>query len=466
MSSIAAPVQRNANIRAEIVTLWRLSWPMLVGQLATVGMGVADVAMTGHVSADELAAVSLGASVWSIVLVTVMGVMMAINTIVAHEVGAGRHDKIPHSVRAALWKGLIVGLIGCLVANLCTLLFDHIGLDAHVADRASLFLHVISLGMPAFACYRALYGYTTSMNTTRPVMVIALGGLAFNVLVNWLLVFGNLGFPQMGAIGCAVATAMGMWLMLGAMVWWVRTAPVYRSTYPFGKWESPDWQEIGAMFRLGLPIGITYFAEVSAFGAISLLVARFGVVQVSAHQIALNFTSLVFMVPLSFGIALMTRVGQALGEGDPARARFVGWVGVAMSVAFGVLSAGFILLFRWEIARAYTSDVAVQAMCVQLLLFAALFQLSDSTQVAVASAIRGYKVTRGPMVIQLLAFWGVSLPVGCILGLAPGWFPWSPAAPLSATGFWMGLVLGLTVAAVLLTAAFQRLARQRIATAV
>ena len=442
--------------------MWRLSWPMLVGQLATVGMGVADVAMTGHVSADELAAVSLGASVWSIVLVTVMGVMMAINTVVAHEMGAGRNDQIPHSVRAALWKGLIVGLAGCLVANLCTLLFDHIGLDAHVADRASLFLHVISLGMPAFACYRALYGYTTSLNQTRPVMVIALGGLAFNVLVNWLLVFGNLGFPQMGAIGCAVATATGMWLMLGAMVWWVRVAPAYRATYPFGKWEGPDWKEIGAMFRLGLPIGVTYFAEVSAFGAISLLVARFGVVQVSAHQIALNFVSLVFMVPLSFGIALLTRVGQALGEGNPQRARFVGWVGVGMSVAFGVLSAGFILLFRWEIARAYTSNLAVQQMCVQLLLLAALFQLSDSTQVAVASAIRGYKVTRGPMVIQLLAFWGVSLPVGCILGLAPNWFPWSPSAPMSATGFWMGLVLGLTVAAVLLTWAFQRLAKARI----
>jgi MATE family multidrug resistance protein len=462
MSSIALPGQRAASIRAEIITMWRLSWPMLVGQLATVGMGVADVAMTGHVSADELAAVSLGASVWSIVLVTVMGVMMAINTVVAHEMGAGRTDQIPHSVRAALWKGLIVGLAGCLVANLCTLLFDHIGLDAHVADRASLFLHVISLGMPAFACYRALYGYTTSLNETRPVMVIALGGLAFNVLVNWLLVFGNLGFPQMGAIGCAVATATGMWLMLGAMVWWVRVAPAYRATYPFGKWEGPDWQEIGAMFRLGLPIGVTYFAEVSAFGAISLLVARFGVVQVSAHQIALNFVSLVFMVPLSFGIALMTRVGQALGEGNPQRARFVGWVGVGMSVAFGVLSAGFILLFRWEIARAYTSDLAVQQMCVQLLLFAALFQLSDSTQVAVASAIRGYKVTRGPMVIQLLAFWGVSLPVGCVLGLAPAWFPWSPSAPMSATGFWMGLVLGLTVAAVLLTWAYQRLAKARI----
>ncbi len=462
MTSTTSPSSTASPVRAEISTLWRLSWPMLVGQLATVGMGVADVAMTGHVSAEELAAVSLATSVWSIVLVTVMGTMMAINTVVAHEIGAARYDRIPHSVRQSLWKGLLVGLVAMLFANLCTLLFDHVGLDQHVADRAALFLHVISLGMPAFACYRALYGYTTSINQTKPIMWIAIFGLVFNVASNWLLVYGNWGFPRLGGVGCAVSTAIAMWLMLGAMVVWVRYAPAYRTSYPFTGWEGPDWKAIGSMLRLGLPIGVTYFAEVSAFGLISLLVARFGVVAVSAHQVALNFSSLVFMVPLSFAIGMMTRVGQAMGEGNPERARFVGWVGVGMSVSFGALSALGIAIFRWEIAAAYTSDPAVQAACAHLLLFAALFQLSDATQVATASAIRGYQVTRPPMIIQLLAFWGVSLPLGCILGLAPGWFPWTPAAPMSTTGFWIGLVVALTVAAVLLTWSFEKLARQRI----
>ena len=460
MSTVIAPP--SSAVVTEIKALWRLSWPMLVGQLATVGMGVADVAMTGHVSAEELAAVSLGASVWSIVLVTVMGIMMAINTVVAHEMGAGNYHLIPHSVRQSLWKGLGVGLLACVAANLATLLFDHIGLDQAVNHKASMFVHVISLGMPAFACYRALYGYTTSINQTKPVMVIAIFGLLFNVAVNWLLVFGNLGMPKMGAVGCAVATAAGMWLMLAALIGWMRAAPAYAQTFPFTHWEGPNWPEIGSMLRLGLPIGVTYFAEVSAFGAISLLVARFGVVQVSAHQIALNFSSLVFMVPLSFGIALITRVGQSLGEGNPRKARFVSWVGVAMSIAFGVLSAACIAVFRWEIARAYTSDLAVQELCVQLLLFAALFQLSDATQVATSSAIRGYKVTRQPMVIQLVAFWVFSLPLGYVLGLAPAWFPWSPKAPMAAFGFWIGLVLGLTVAAALLTVELQKLAKRRV----
>jgi MATE family multidrug resistance protein len=462
MSSSTATNRPATPIRTEAATLWRLSWPMLVGQLATVGMGVADVAMTGHVSAAELAAVSLGASVWSIVLVTVMGTMMAINTVVAHEIGGARYDKIPHSVRQSLWKGLFVGLVACGLANLCTLLFDHIGLDKAVSDRAATFLHVISAGMPAFACYRALYGYTTSINQTKPVMVIAVLGLFYNVLVNWLLVFGHWGFPRLGAIGCAVSTATGLWLMLAGMVWWVRSAPAYRMTYPFSHWDRPDWAEIGEMFKLGLPIGVTYFAEVSAFGLISLLVARFGVVQVSAHQIALNFVSLVFMVPLSFGIGALTRVGQAMGEGNPQRARFVAWVGVGMCVVFAVASAAFIAIFRWDIARAYTTDPAVQATTVKLLLLAAVFQLSDSTQVAAASAIRGYKVTRTPMLIHMLAFWGFALPLGCTLGLAPAWIPFAPSEPMQATGFWIALVIGLTVAATLLTWYLQRLSRRRL----
>ncbi|WP_243488946.1 MATE family efflux transporter [Massilia violaceinigra] len=458
MSAILA---KPAPVRTEIAAMWRLSWPMLVGQLASVGMGVADVAMTGHVSASELAAVSLGASVWSIILVTVMGTMMALNTVVAHETGAGQFGRIPHVVRQGLWMGLGVGLVACLIANLSTLVFDHIGLTPDVAANAAMFVHAISIGMPAFACYRALYGYTTSINQTKPVMVIAVLGLLFNIFVNWLLVFGNWGMPRLGGVGCAVATGICLWLMFGAMLVWIRIAPAYRQTYPFTRWERPNWAEIGSMLRLGLPIGVTYLAEVSAFGAVSLMIARFGVVQVSASQIALNFSSLVFMVPLSFGMGLMTRVGHALGEGDAVRARFVAWVGVGMSLAFALLSAALIAVFRWEIARAYTSDPAVQELCAHLLLFAALFQLSDATQVATSSAIRGYKVTRQPMQIQLLAFWGFAMPLGYVLGLAPGWFAWSPAAPMGASGFWIGLVLGLTVAAVLLTRSLHHLSQAR-----
>jgi MATE family multidrug resistance protein len=256
----------------------------------------------------------------------------------------------------------------------------------------------------------------------------------------------------MGAVGCALATASGMWLMLFATVAWIRIAPYYRATYPFTHWEAPHWPEIRSMLRLGLPIGVTYFAEVSAFMVVSLLVARFGVVQVSAHQIALNFASLVFMVPMTFGISMITRVGQALGEGDPRRARFVAWTGVALASGVGLANALLMAVFRWEIARAYTSDPAVQQLAVDLLLLGAIFQLSDAVQVATASAIRGYKVTREPMLIQMFAFWVVALPFGCYLGLQ---------LQMKSHGFWIALIAGLTIAATLLTWQLQQLSRRR-----
>ena len=449
-------------IRTEAAALWQLAWTVLVGQLATVGMGVSDVAMTGHLSAEELAAVSLGASLWSIILVTVMGTMMAVNAVIAHEVGANSLDKVPHTMRQAVWMGGGVGLLACLILNAATIIFDYLHIDPQVNQKASQFVHVISVGLPAFGMYRALYGYTTSLNETKPVMMIALGGLGFNILINWIFIYGHLGMPQLGATGCALATGVGLWLMLVAMLLWMRRAEVYRATYPFTHTEGPVWHEIRSMLKLGLPIGVTYFAEVSAFGAVGLLVARFGVIPVSANQIALNFSSLVFMVPLSIGIALTTRVGQALGEGDTQRARFISWVGVGLGLAFAILSATFITAFRDIIAAAYTTDPAVQKMTATLLLFAAIFQLSDAAQVTTSCAIRGYKVTRTPMLIHLMAFYGFALPIGCYLGLAPAWMPWAPATPMAAQGFWIGLVLGLTVAGGFLLAYLQRISTMRV----
>jgi len=449
-------------IRTEAAILWTIAWPVLIGQLATVGMSVADVAMTGHLSADDLASVSLGANVWVIILVSVMGIMMAVNTMIAHEVGAENHQRVPHMVRQSLWLGLGVGLIGCLLLNISTLIFNYLQLDPAINAKASEFVHVISLGMPAFAMYRALYGYTTSLNQTKPVMMIALGGLLFNIVMNWFFIYGHLGFPKLGSTGCALATGSGLWLMLGAMIFWIRRAEAYRETFPFHQYEGPNWAEIRSTLRLGLPIGVTYFAEVSAFGAVGLLIARFGVIPVAANQIALNFSSQVFMVPLSLGIALTTRVGQTLGEGDAERARFISWTGYALSTSFAVISALGIMIFRDLVAAAYTSDPAVQAMASELLLYAAIFQLSDAAQVTASCAIRGYKVTRTPMLIHLMAFYGFALPIGCLLGLAPSWMPWHPEQAMEARGFWIGLVLGLTVAGIMLTGLLHKLSKGRI----
>ena len=447
-----------ARVRQEASALWQLAWPILIGQLATVGLAVVAVMMAGHASAQDLAGVSLGASIFHITTTTVIGVMMAINPIVAHMVGAGDHAQIPHAVRQALWKALAVGLVAVALMNLAALVFNHLALEPSVRALAQGFVRITSLGLPAYAGYRVLYGYSASLNQTKPMMVIAVTALLLNGLLSALLVYGLFGLPRLGGLGCAWATTAAMWFNLLAMLWWTRRSPTYRSTWPLSHFEPPHWPTLAAQLRLGLPIGVTYFAETSAFGLIALLVARFGTNEVAAHQIALNFASFSFMLPMSIGVALLTRVGQSMGAGDARAARFRAWVGIGVALAFASASALFMALLNQQIAAAYTSDRAVAALAAQLLLLAALFQLTDASQVATSCAIRGYKVTRAPMVIHMLAFWGLSLPLGCVLGLAPGWLPFGPAEPMGAHGFWIALVVALTVAAVGLTALLHRVA--------
>jgi MATE family multidrug resistance protein len=431
---------------------------MLIGQLATVGMAVVDVGMAGHASAQDLAGVSLGVSIWNMLIISLMGIVMSVNPTVAHHVGAGDLQHIPPVVRQALWMALGLGVIAGLIGNWAALLFDHMTLEPQVRSLAIDFTRITSLSLPLFACYRVLYGYSTSINQTKPLMVIALLSLLLNIVVNSLLVFGLLGFPRLGGLGCAWATLATVAFNLLALIAWMHHAPAYRSTWSFARYEPPDWAQIKVLLKLGLPIGVTYFAESSAFSLIALLVAEFGSTQVAAHQIALNFTSLVFMVPLSLGLALLTRVGQSLGAGDPVHARFQSWVGVALGLVFAAISALLMALLATTIAQAYTDDAAVITLASQLLLLAALFQLSDATQVVTSCAIRGYKVTRSPMVIHLTAFWVFSLPLGYLLGIAPAWLPWTPAEPMGAQGFWTALVVGLTIAALSLVWLLRRVA--------
>jgi MATE family multidrug resistance protein len=440
--------------------LWKLAWPILIGQLATVGMGVVDVAMAGHASAQDLAGVSLGVSIWHLAIITLMGTLMAVSPIVAQHVGARTIGQIPGVVRQGLWNALGLGLLAMVVVNIAALVFNTMDIEPQVRAVARQFVWVISFALPAFCCYRVLYGYSASLDQTKPMMLIALLALLLNIVINYALVFGNWGFPRLGGVGCAWATLFCVWFDLAALAWWIRRASVYRDTQPLTAYERPQWSGIKPLLRIGLPIGVTYFAESSAFSLIALLVAGFGTAQVAAHQIALNFSSLVFMVPMSLGIALLTRVGQALGAQDMQAARFRSWHGVGLSFAVAIVSAILILVFNHEIAGAYTIDAGVAAVAAHLLLFAALFQLPDAVQVSTSCAIRAYKVTRPPMIIHMTAFWGICLPLGVWLGLAPAWLPWHPVDAMGAQGFWIALVVGLTIAALGLVWLLERLSLQ------
>lgn len=453
------PAQRQ-RLRTEGLALWQLAWPILVGQLAIMAMSVVDVAMAGHASAQDLAGVSLGVSIWNLLMLGLMGLMMSINPTVAHLVGAAQTERIAPVVQQALWQAGLAGCVALGLAQWGALLFAHMRIEPQVAQLARDFVGVTSWGFPAFALYRVLHGYSTSLNQTKPLMVIALGALGVNIAINSLLVFGLGGMPRLGGLGCAWATLATVSFNLLALLVWMRLSPAYRATWPLAHWRGPDWVQIRALFSLGWPIGLTYLAETSAFNLIALLIAERGAIELAAHQIVLNITSVVFMLPLSLGLALLTRVGQSVGAGERVRARLQAWLGLAVGWLLACLTALLIASTSTQLGRLYTHDAEVVARCATLLMLAAAFQLSDATQVIASCAIRGYKVTRPPMLIHLTAFGLVALPLGVWWGLRPTWLPASPWPALGAQGFWAALVVGLTLAALGLLLLLRRVARR------
>jgi MATE family multidrug resistance protein len=315
------------------------------------------------------------------------------------------------------------------------------GIEPALAARAGVFLWGIGLGLPAALVYRSLAFYSASINETRPIMVLAFAGLAINAFLNWVLIYGHFGLPAMGGAGCGWATGAGMWFALLALIAWTARAPAYKSYYIWQSWTLPSWAAQRRLLRLGLPMGGAGLAEVAAFSSVAVLVGRFGEVQIAAHQIALNFSALVFMFPMGLSAAIAIRVGHSLGGGDARGARYIAWAGVAVGLIIATLAIGPIILLRHQVAAFYSSDGAVQALAANLLLFAAFWQLFDATQVCAIGALRGYKVTLMPMVLMLTAFWAVGVPSGTWLayrGFVVG-------EPMKVYGFWTGLVIGLVL---------------------
>jgi MATE family multidrug resistance protein len=331
-----------------------------------------------------------------------------------------------------------------------------VGVDPQIIPVAEGYLRALAWGAPAICLVFLLRFFSEGSGHTRPTMFYGLLGALLNIPLNYVLMFGKLGFPAMGTVGCGYATSIVIWLQLLMLFLYVRRHRHFRRFELFRKLEKPDFRSISELLKLGMPIGITIFVEGSLFVAAALLIARLGPVPSAAHLISINFAALVFMVPLGLASAITVRVGNALGRGEPVAARHAGAVGLGISVAFAALSASFMFFFPELIVAMYTDDPVVTPLAVSLLFFAAIFQLSDGVQICAAGCLRGYKDTRVPMIINMLAYWLVGLSLGYYLTFGAG---------LGPSGMWIGMTAGLAVAAVLLTSRFVTTSGRRIALA-
>ncbi|MFP8965319.1 MATE family efflux transporter [Pokkaliibacter sp. CJK22405] len=437
----------SAHRRQELRALTALTLPILAGQLAQTGMGAVDTLMAGAVGAEDLAAVAVGSSFWVPVFLFLIGTLMATTANVAHLFGGNRLSEIAPMVRQSLWLALTLGTIaGLLLSHADRVLVYFMDGNPDLQRQVQIYLNGVAWGMPAIALYQTLRYFCEGKGNTRPAMCVAILGLLCNIPLNYLFIYGGLGIEPMGGAGCGWATGIVMWIMLITLATYVTLAPRYKDFELLRHWTAPKFEPIKDLLKLGVPIGIAIFMESSLFAIIALLLTPLGETVVASHQVTLNFSSLTFMLPLSVSMAITIRVGQSLGSGSAHEARYRALTGLILTLSCAAVNFSVMMFGGHQIADFYSNDLEVVTAASHLMIIAALFQFSDATQVSISGALRAYKDTRIPMVLTCLAYWCIGLPLGWTLAMTDT----LTAAPLGATGFWLALFMGLTVAATLL----------------
>lgn len=457
----------NQQRKAEIRTLLRLGWPIMVAQLAQNAMSFVDTLMAARAGTEDLAAIALGSSLWLPLFLALAGILMATTPIVAHLVGGNRETETRLPFHQALWVAAVLGLAGVLLLRSADPVLTLLQLEPNLHAKTQDYLDAISWGFPAFLIFQVMRSYCEGFGKTHPIMRIAVLGVLCNIPLNYVLIFGKLGLPAMGGVGCGYATAVVMWVMMFAAGFYLLKSPHFRPLQLFRDWQPPRLQQLLQLLKLGTPIGFSLLIEASMFCVLALLLAPQGEVVIAANQITISYTGMVFMIPLSIAMALTIRVGQLVGSSQVVAARYAARTGILITLFIALFSCSLSLLLARQITGLYTADEAIVALASTLISIAAIFQFSDALQVSAAGALRGYKDTSIPLVMVFIAYWVVGLPVGYVLGFTDwsftdaGVIDWTGPAQ-SATGLWFGLLIGLSVGAVLLTTRLFRIARHAI----
>ncbi|MBT7333267.1 MAG: MATE family efflux transporter [Gammaproteobacteria bacterium] len=429
--------------RSELKAVLQLGWPMVLTQLFIMANGFLDTAMAGRYSSTDLAGVSLGGSILWPTFLLLTGLTMALTPIVSQLRGGNQISKVGHQIRQGLWICLATSTLLLVVLLNASPVYAFVGVDASAAKVASEYLAAIAWGVPPLIFYVALRHVSEGLGHPRPPMIIAASVLPLNAVLNYGLIYGEFGLPELGGVGCGWATAIVLWVEL-LMMMFVMRLPYFRATTFFARFEWPQRKTITSIAKIGGPIGLSIFLEMSLFSVVAILIARIGVDEVAANTIAGNLNWLTFVIPMSIGSAASIRVAFHIGTNSFQQARATAATVYRFSLIYALIISLLLVLFRYTLIGIYTTDPAVVAIAANLLLFIAVYQIVDDSQAVTIGALRGYKDTQVPMYISLVGYWFIALPVGHALaqgillpGLAPGVY-----------GYWTGLTLGLSIVAV------------------
>lgn len=429
----------------------RLAFPLMIGQLSQMLMGVVDTVMVGHLGVTALAALTFANALFHIPLVFGMGLLTGVSVFTSNSRGADDSAGARGSCRHGLYLATALGVVLFGIAWVISMHLESLGQPAEVAGKTRDFFRILMASMiPALASI-ALKNHADALNRPWPPFWIFLSGVGLNIFLNWVMIHGNLGCPVFGFEGAAWATLISRVAILIAMFIWLMRAKGLREWVPFRWFRAPDFSDVGRLLSVGFPASLQMLCEVSAFSAAGLLMGRFGPDSMAAHQIAITLAGTAFMIPLGLSMALTVRIGEAHGAGEFDRLRPIAASGWGLAVCYSLMAAVVFLVAGRFLASLFIDEPGVIALAGSLLVVVGVFQLSDSLQVASSAMLRGLHDARVPALMGFVAYWVAGLPFGALLAFH---------FDMEAKGVWWGLAAGLLVAALALAPRLWKKTRQ------
>ena len=432
-----------------------LGLPLAGSHLAQMALHVTDVVMMGRYGVVPLAAVVLGASFFFVVYVLGSGFAKAVMPMVAAALGRGDEAQVRRDTRMGLWLSILYGLVFMPVFWWSGAILLALGQDAEVSAIAQSYLRIVGFGLVPALCVTVLQSYLSALGRTQVVLWVTIVAVLLNISVNYALIFGNWGFPELGARGAAIATILTQVMSLIVLGLYANVLPGLRRYHLFQRFWRPDWHAMGQVWRLGVPIGLTGLAEGGMFQASALMMGWIGTVELAAHGIALEVAALTFMLHVGLSSAATIRIARFGGRGDRVALRDAAKMAILISLGVALASVTLFLSVPEPIVSLFLDmdkpeSATIVAYGSVLLMVAALFQLADGMQVIALGLLRGVQDTRVPMVLATVSYWLIGIPCSYVLAFPLGY---------GGVGLWLGLVVGLVCASASLMWRFWRLVR-------
>lgn len=433
------------NTKEEIFKTIKLAYPVIIGQLGIVMMGVVDSIMVGRLGSVPLAAASLGNSLIFIILIIGIGSSSVVTPLVAILVGGKRFSECGVYFRQSLLVNMLLSLVMIGIILIGVNFIHHLNQPDEVIELTIIYMSIVGLSALPLMFYQTYKHFIEGFSIMKPAMIIALLANIINAFANWVLIFGELGFPKLGLAGAAWATFASRLFMALVIMFYVMRNEKFKQYDVTFHFRSINFPVIKKILRLGLPSGFQYFFEVGAFSFAVVMIGWIGTNELAAHQIAINLASISFMGVLGISQAASIRVGNAMGEQSVSKIRKAGFTAIVLGASIMSLAGLTFILLNKFLPTLYIDDEAVISIASRLIIIAALFQLSDGTQAVGIGVLRGLTDVKGPTIITFVAYWMISLPIAYLLA-----FNFN----LGVEGVWIGLLIGLTVSAILLTFRF------------